>query len=150
MFSCNINIATKYDYLSDKFRAGYKWLAETDIKALADGAYPILGDDVIANVQSYTTEPAEKRKFEAHDKYFDIQYIAEGCEYFGVCARNGLKVCEAKPEKDLYFFEEPEISGGVILREGDLIVVEPEEAHKPKCAAGTPVHVKKVVIKVKI
>ena len=150
MFSCNINIAEKYDYLSDKFRAGYKWLAETDIKALADGAYPILGDDVIANVQSYTTEPAEKRKFEAHDKYFDIQYMAEGCEYFGVCHREGLKVCEAKPEKDLFFFDEPEFSGMVLLREGDLIVVEPEEAHKPRCAAGTPAKVKKVVIKVKL
>ena len=150
MFSCNINIAEKYDYLSDKFRAGYKWLAETDIKALADGAYPILGDDVIANVQSYTTEPAEKRKFEAHDKYFDIQYMAEGCEYFGVCHREGSKVCEAKPENDLFFFDEPEFSGMVLLREGDLIVVEPEEAHKPRCAAGTPAKVKKVVIKVKL
>jgi len=150
MYSCNIKISTKYDYLSEKFKAGYKWLAETNIKALEDGKYPILGDDVVASVQSYTTEPAEKRRFEAHDKYFDIQYIAEGQEYFGICHREGLKESEAHPERDLYFFEEPEISGGVILREGDLIVVEPEEAHKPKCAAGAPVHVKKVVIKVKI
>ena len=150
MYSCNVKISTKYDYLSEKFKAGYKWLAETDIKALKDGAYPILGDDVIANVQSYTTEPAEKRKFEAHNEYFDIQYIAEGQEYFGVCHRDGLKECEAHPEKDVYFFEEPELSGMILLSEGDLIVVEPEEAHKPRCAAGTPVKVKKVVVKVKI
>ena len=150
MFSCNIKISAKYDYLSEKFKAGYKWLAETDIKALEDGKYPILGDDVVASVQSYTTEPAETRRFEAHDKYFDIQYIAEGKEYFGVCRREGLKVSEAKPEKDLYFFEEPEISGTILLCEGDLIVVEPEEAHTPKCAAGKPSKVKKVVIKVKI
>lgn len=150
MFSCHINISTKYDYLSEKFKAGYKWLAETDIKALADGSYPILGDEVVASVQSYTTEPAEKRRFEAHNKYFDIQYIAEGQEYFGVCRREGLKESEARPEKDLYFFEDPELSGMILLREGDLIVVEPEEAHKPKCAAGAPMKVKKVVIKVKI
>lgn len=150
MFSCHINISTKYDYLSEKFKAGYKWLAETDIKALADGSYPILGDEVVASVQSYTTEPAEKRRFEAHNKYFDIQYIAEGQEYFGVCRREGLKESEAHPEKDLYFFEDPELSGMILLREGDLIVVEPEEAHKPKCAAGAPMKVKKVVIKVKI
>ena len=150
MYSCNIKISTKYDYLSEKFKAGYKWLAETDIKALDVGSYKILGDDVVASVQSYTTEPAETRRFEAHDKYFDIQYIAEGQEYFGVCRREGLKISEAKPEKDVYFFEEPEISGGVILNEGDMIVVEPEEAHKPKCAAGEPCKVKKVVIKVKI
>ena len=150
MFSCNVKLSTKYDYLSDKFKAGYKWLAETDIKALADGAYPILGDDVIANVQSYTTAPAEALKFEAHDKYFDIQFMAEGQEFFGVCHREGLKLCEAKPDNDVYFFEEPEFSGQVLLREGDLIVVEPEEAHKPRCAVGAPAQVKKVVVKVKI
>lgn len=150
MFSCNVKLSTKYDYLSDKFKAGYKWLAETDIKALADGAYPILGDDVIANVQSYTTSPAEARKFEAHDKYFDIQFMVEGQEFFGVCHREGLKLCEAKPDNDVYFFEEPEFSGQVLLREGDLIVVEPEEAHKPRCAVGEPMKVKKVVVKVKI
>lgn len=150
MYSCNIKIATKYDYLSEKFRAGYKWLAETDIKALQDGSYPIMGDDVVASVQSYTTEPAEKRRFEAHDKYFDIQYMVEGDEYFGVCHREGLKVCESKPQRDLYFFDEPENSGMILLKEGDFIVVEPEEAHKPRCAVGTPAQVKKVVIKVKI
>ncbi len=150
MYSCSIKIAEKYDYLSEKFRAGYKWLAETDINALADGSYKIMGDDVVASVQSYTTEPAEKRRFEAHDKYFDIQYMASGQEYFGVCHREGLKVCESRPEKDVYFFEEPKESGMVLLREGDFIVVEPEEAHKPRCSVGTPEKVKKVVIKVKI
>ena len=150
MFACNIKVSTKYDYLSEKFKAGYKWLAETDIKALADGAYPILGDDVIANVQSYETEPFETRKFEAHDKYFDIQYMVSGSEFFGVCHREGLKVSIAHPEKDLYFFEEPDFSGQVLLREGDLIVVEPEEAHKPRCSVGAPAQVKKVVVKVKI
>ena len=150
MYTCGIKIATKYDYLSERFKAGYKWLAETDIKTLEDGAYPILGDEVVANVQSYTTEPADKRRFEAHNKYFDIQYVAEGCEYFGVCRREGLKESEAHAERDLYFFEEPETSGMILLREGDFIVVEPEEAHKPRCSAGAPVKVKKVVVKVKI
>ncbi len=150
MYSCSINIAKKYDYLAAKFRAGYDWLANTDIKSLADGSYSIVGDDVIANVQSYETEPFETRKFEAHDKYFDIQFMAEGEEYFGVCHREGLKVSIAHPERDLYFFDEPEESGMVLLREGDFIVVEPEEAHKPRCSVGTPARVKKVVIKVKI
>ena len=76
--------------------------------------------------------------------------MVEGEEFFGVCHREGLKVCDPKPEKDLYFFEEPEASGVILLREGDLVVVEPEEAHKPRCAAGVPMKVKKVVIKVKV
>ena len=76
--------------------------------------------------------------------------MVTGQEFFGVCHREGLKLCEAKPDNDVYFFEEPEFSGQVLLREGDLIVVEPEEAHKPRCAVGAPAQVKKVVVKVKI
>lgn len=150
MLSCNLSIATKYDYLADKFKAGYKWLAENDIKALETGKYKILGDDVVADVQSYTTEPAEKRKFEAHDKFFDIQYMADGDEFFGVCKREGLKLKESHPDRDVDFYEDPESFGMVLLKEGDFIVVEPEEAHKPRCAVKEPAKVKKVVIKVRV
>ena len=34
--------------------------------------------------------------------------------------------------------------------EGDLIVVAPEDAHKPRCVAGAPCQVKKVVVKVAV
>ena len=150
MFSCNVSLATKYDYLAEKFRAGYKWLSETDIKALNDGKYSIMGDDVVADVQSYTTVPAEKRRFETHDKFFDIQYMAEGCEFFGVCTREGLKLKESRPANDVEFYDDPENFSMVFLGEGDLIVVAPEDAHKPRCAVNAPAKVKKVVIKVRV
>ena len=51
MFFANISIAEKYNYLEEKFTRAYKWLAETDIKSLPEGSYPIWGDKVIANVQ---------------------------------------------------------------------------------------------------
>ncbi len=150
MLSCNISLATKYNYLADKFKAGYKWLSETDIKALADGKYSIMGDDVVADVQSYTTEPAEKRRFETHDKFFDIQYMAEGCEYFGVCKREGLKLHDSHPDRDVEFYDDPECSGMVLLEERDFIVVAPEDAHKPRCCVKVPAKVRKVVIKVRV
>ena len=108
MLSGSLKLAEKYDYLADKFRAGYKWLAEHDINSMQDGKYEIRGDEVFADIQSYETEPAEKRKFEAHDIYFDIQYMASGCEMFGVCHREGLTLKEAPEGKDLTFFEDPE------------------------------------------
>ena len=149
MFFANIAIAEKYDYLDDKFRAAYKWLRETDINALADGSYPILGDEVIANVQRYETEPAEKRRFEFHKEYFDIQYMVAGTEFFGLCRADLLE----NPEEmggDLYFCDEPALSGGVVLHEGDLVIVAPEDGHKPRCAAGESMPVVKVVVKVKV
>ena len=38
----------------------------------------------------------------------------------------------------------------VLLQEGDLIVVAPEDAHKPRCQADGPEAVKKVVVKVAV
>ena len=76
MFFSNVSIAEKYNYLEEKFTCAYKWLAETDINALPAGSYPIMGDTVVANIQEYTTIPADTGFFETHEKYFDIQYVA--------------------------------------------------------------------------
>ena len=138
MFFSNVSIAEKYNYLEEKFTCAYKWLAETDIQSLAVGSYPIMGDTV----------PASQGSFETHEKYFDIQYMVSGREQFGVCKRDGLVEKERNEAGDLIFYEEPEFSGSVFLEEGDLIVVAPEDAHKPRCQAGGPCEVKKVVVKV--
>ncbi len=148
MFFSNVSIATKYNYLEDKFLAAYKWLEETDIASLPVGKYPILGDTVVANVQEYTSIKWEEGAFESHEKYYDIQYVVSGKERFGVCKRDGLVVKERKDASDLIFYEEPALSGSVLLEAGDLIVVAPEDAHKPKCQADGPEPVKKVVVKV--
>ncbi len=151
MFFSHVSIAEKYNYLEEKFSRAYKWLAETDIAALPEGAYPI-GDDgaVTANVQLYTTYPASEGSFETHDKYFDIQYVVSGKEQFGICKREGLQVKKEMPENDLTFYEEPALSGSVLLLPGDLIVVAPEDAHKPRCCADGCEPVRKVVVKVKL
>ena len=150
MFCSNVKIAEKYDYLAPKFKAAYKWLADANFSTLADGKYRVLGDDVIADVQTYTTQPVELRRFEAHDVHFDIQYIAEGEEFFGVSPRENLKISEAHPERDTFFFESPQKFTMILLREGDFVVVAPEDAHMPKCAVENPARVRKVVIKIKV
>jgi len=150
MYFANVSIAEKYNYLEDKFLAAYKWLRETDIAPLKDGTYPIIGEDVYASVQSYTTIESSEGSYETHEKFFDIQYIVSGREKFGICKRDGLKVKEIISERDLIFYEEPKMDGNVLLLQGDLIVVAPEDAHKPRLIAGEACQVKKVVVKVKI
>jgi YhcH/YjgK/YiaL family protein len=151
MFFSHISIAEKYNYLDEKFTCAYRWLAETDLKSLPEATYKLIGeDDVYAMVQEYSTSPWEERKFETHDRYFDIQYMVTGNEIFGVCKRDGLREIERIDSNDVVFYEDPDLFGEVLLKEGDLIVVAPEDAHKPRCAAGSPAPVKKVVIKVKI
>lgn len=150
MFYSKVDVAEKYNYLDDRFLAAYKWLKEQDLNSLAAGSYPIIGEDVVANVQEYDTLPVSEKKFETHDLYFDIQYLVRGVELFGICKRKGLKEKSSNLKKDVVFYETPKNYGYVILNEGDLMVVAPEDAHMPGCAAETSMSVKKVVIKVKI
>ena len=149
MLSCNINLAGKYGTLSPDFAAGLKWLAQADIASLADGKHPIPDSDLIADVQTYTTKPESECRFESHREHFDIQYVAEGREFFGVYPAEALPVIESHPERDTFFHEKPECSGRVLLNAGDFIIVAPGEAHMAKCAVNGPEKVRKVVIKVK-
>lgn len=144
-----VTLVKKYDYLSDKFKAAYKWLENTDLDNTPIGTYPIT-DGVYAMVQEYDTFPPEKGNFETHDKYFDIQYLISGREMFGVCKREGLKLKSENPDNDVSFYEDPEYSGNILLLPGDLIIVAPEDAHKPRLMAGEPGFVRKVVIKVRV
>ena len=150
MLFCNIGISEKYDYLDEKFKVAYRWLAETDIRDLPVGFYSLMGEDVVAGVQEYETFPWEECRFETHDKYFDIQYMVTGEEMFGICRRDGLNEIERIAENDVVFYEDPDLYGRILLKEGDFVVVAPEDAHKPRCAAEKPIPVKKVVVKVKI
>ena len=83
MLTTSLTLAEKYDYLGGKFKKAFTFLRETDLTSLPLGNVAIDGDDIYANVQSYTTMPASECAFESHRAYFDIQYMVEGEEIFG-------------------------------------------------------------------
>ena len=96
-------------------------------------------------------EDLEKARFEAHNDYFDIQYIAEGEESFGVALRSDCEVEEEKLENDCIFFKTPKFYTPVNLKKGDFVVVPPEEVHQPRAAyQGKEMPVVKVVVKVAV
>ena len=83
MLTTTLKLADKYDYLSEKFAKAYHFLRTEDLEALPVGITQIDGNEVFANVQEYTTMPWDECAFEAHDRYFDIQYVVYGREMFG-------------------------------------------------------------------
>ncbi len=152
MLTTNLTLAEKYDYLSEKFRRAFAFLRETDLEALPLGNVPVDGEEIYANVQSYTTMDAADCPFESHRAYFDIQYMVEGEEIFGYePAANLAPSGEYDAEKDLIFYHEPKESGTVLLKKGDFAIVPPEDGHAPRrrSAAG-PCKVKKIVVKVRV
>lgn len=151
MLTTNLRLADKYDYLSEKFIKAYQFLRTEDLEALPIGMIEIDGQEIFANIQEYTTMPWEKCLFEAHDNYFDIQYVVTGKEMFGYVKREGLKESVPYDDKnDLLFFEEPKDCGRILLEAGDIAIVSPEDAHKPRCMAGESCKVKKIVLKIKL
>lgn len=151
MFATTKTLSTKYDFLAEKFKTGYEFLRRDDLSTLPVGTID-LGGGITVQVQEYTSKLPENGQFETHDKFFDIQYVISGMEAFGVAKREGLEVSiPYNQEKDITFYKEPAASGSLIIAAGDLIVVAPEDAHKPGLAiAGKQVPVKKLVIKIPV
>ncbi len=150
MLVASLKLAKKYDYLEEKFTKAYDWLANNDATKLENGRYDIC-EGVFALVQRYETTDFDKIRFEAHNDYFDIQFMAEGEEAFGYALREECEKDEDMPEADCYFFKTPKFYTQVNIKKGDIVVVPPEEAHQPRIAYnGIKKDVVKVVVKVSV
>lgn len=152
MFASKCMELDKYEGMKPRFQAAFDFLKSTDLKALPLGNRIKLADGVTAIIKEpYVTEPREERKFEIHRNHFDIQYVVEGQEFIGTVFAEGLEQDGEYDEKeDIVFFKEPKQSGGLVLREGDMAIFSPEDAHKPNCFAEKPETVRKIVIKVAV
>lgn len=150
MLVSSLSDATAHDYLSDRFRAAYDFLATSDLMNLPLGRNEIRGDEAYANVLEYDTVPASEKELEAHRDYFDVQFVASGEELLQFADCDGLEVVQAYDEADDYcLLKTPTPVTSVVLRAGELAIFAPEDAHKPGCALGEPRHVRKIVVKVR-
>jgi len=139
-----------YFCISPRIKTALEYIARTDFSTMEPGRYELDGSNLFVLVQAYDSIPRSQGKWECHQNYIDIQYIAEGVEQIGVNNIGKMKVTtEYNPEKDIAFL------GGdgdyVTLSKGAYGIFFPEDAHQPKIAPGNiPGKVKKVVIKIKI
>ena len=116
-----------------------------------DGRHEVMGDRLFSLPQSYETFPASERRFEAHERYIDIQYIFSGKEviehvHVGLLSPDG----DFDSGRDVGFYLDPAQSTPVLLRAGDFAIFFPHDAHKPCLSAGQVSPVRKVVMKVAV
>ena len=146
----SIGTEYKYDLAERKFQTAFAFLTRDDLAELPEG-WIALEDGVRVSVQHYETMDAATLDFETHEKYFDVQYLVSGVERIGVCTRYGLSVkTPYSAAEDVSFYHEPGLSGSVVLRAGDYVLLAPEDAHKPRCRADAGVPVVKIVVKVPV
>ena len=139
-----------YENISPRIKTSLEYIANTDFSKMEPGKYELDGENLFILVQEYDTIPLEEGKWECHQKYIDIQYIAEGIEQIGVNNIGKMQfTTEYNNEKDIAF-----LSGNgdyVTFSKGSYGIFFPEDAHQAKIAPQNVIgKVKKVVVKIKI
>lgn len=132
-----------------RFKAAFDFLRSLENETCQEGRYTILDDKVYADLFSYDTMEPEKLKYEQHRRHADIHYIRKGeeCIYWAELGEHRPE--DYNGEKDVGFLTD--ICGTAIpVREGDIVVLYPEDVHKPKCIRTDSCHVEKAVIKVRL
>ena len=112
-----------------------------------DGKYEIRSDEIFASVMTYSTLPEDKKKFELHRKYIDIQYIVYGEEIIGGETLDLLSPTDGEGS-DIEFFAMVNEYDKIHLKAGELAIILPPEPHAPGIAVNAPKEVKKIVVKV--
>ena len=144
-----IKNAALYYGISPHMETALKHLQSQDFSQTEAGRYEIDGDNVFMLVQDYETRPLAKGRWEAHRRYYDIQFIVRGPERMGYTHLANLEVTEAyNPEKDIMRLAGP---GDFFLCEaGTFAIFGPEDAHMPNIAVDDPLAAKKVIMKVRV
>lgn len=128
---------------------GFEFLKTADLENIPAGRYELDGDRVVALVQEYTT--MDNPPWETHDYHLDIQYLVKGEELIGYYP-NIDEMVKTQPynSKDDYDLYEDVEGSYVTLKDDVIMILFPQDGHLPRKAAGEPMAVKKVVIKVLI
>lgn len=138
--------------LTLQFRQAIEFLRRKDLLDLPDGNVPIDGKRVFAILQRYRTAHLDPPKFEYHRKYIDVQYVLTGEEVIGwVPAAEMTASFDYNADQDVCFgLVEPGKWSSVRLKAGQLAVLWPEDGHAPRLAAGAPLLVRKIVVKIAV
>lgn len=142
-----LEFARQYHANKSYWDKAFAYLKETDLDTVKPGRYHIDGENVYASITEAPTRELDSSKFEAHQKYVDLQYVKKGKELIGVAPLSLLSVTDAyDASKDIGFH-----AGEGKYYEahpGIFFIFFPKNAHRPGLNVKGGEVVKKLVIKV--
>jgi biofilm protein TabA len=129
---------------------GLAYLRATDFSQMVAGKYPIDGENMFALVQDPVTQAWDTGLPEFHARYLDIQCLLEGEEAIGYAPadRSLARITDHLAERDIAFVAQQAGETRLLMRPGMYAIFFPGELHRPCRAAGLPMQIKKVVIKI--
>jgi len=143
--------AVSYFRNRERWDKAFLFLKSHDLSALEIKRYDIDGDNLYAPVSEYLTKNEEDARYEAHQKYIDIQYVESGKELIGIAPLSQRKdVLEPYDgTKDIEFLT---VTGGEnrLAAPDRFFIFFPEDAHRPGLKDGENSPVRKIVVKVKV
>lgn len=144
-----IENARLYYGMGKGLETALKYLSQTDFSGMKPGRYEVDGGGVYTLVHAYTTQSPDGAKWEAHHKYYDVQYVAQGEEMLGYANIKDMKAAGDYDSGEDCVILEGE-GNMLLLKSGMFMILSPADAHCPGVMAGTPAEVKKVVVKVRL
>jgi YhcH/YjgK/YiaL family protein len=145
-----LEYAGMYRSLGPRIAMALDYLSRTDFSKLATGRHEIDGDRVYAMVARNKLNPMSKIAWEAHRKYIDVQYIAEGIEQMGhATLLKDTAVAKEYVEKEDYALYETK-GDMFLVKAGGFAIFAPHDIHAPGLApteADAGKEVLKVVVK---
>ncbi|NLX04980.1 MAG: DUF386 domain-containing protein [Phycisphaerae bacterium] len=144
-----IDNASLYYGLMTRIGAGLRWLQKTNLETIQPGKHNIDGANLYAVVAEYQTKPVAQGFWEAHRRYIDIQYVADGVERIGYANLDDLR--EVEPYDEEKDFLKLQGAGDLfVVRPRTFVIFGPQDAHMPGISVDEPQAVRKVVVKVLI
>lgn len=120
-----------------------------NMKSLPKGRIDIDGENLYLNVTEYNTKREEELSWESHRKYLDLHYIISGSEIIAVADDESLSIKEYVEDCDNIQLDALE-GRRFIMKEGDFLLLDLEEAHMPGIMESSSNEVKKAIFKIKI
>lgn len=139
-----------YKCINPLFEKAFQYIENTNFNQLSEGKHLIDNENVFALMQRYTTHPPHEMRYEAHEKYIDIQYLISGNESFLYNFKPECKgVDDYNSNNDVRYFN---TSGNLVqVKQGYFYLLFPHDVHKPSLYyLNSAEPVQKVVIKVKV
>lgn len=148
MILSTLSQSDRYAALHPLFPCAFEYIRNTDLKALAPGRYPIVGEDLLVIVEQVPGRARETAKLECHRRYIDIQLVLAGVDEMGwkPLADCMQPVSDYSEQKDIQFFHDSPATWIATPPEAFCIFF-PEDAHAPLVSSGS---VRKLIFKVAV
>lgn len=139
----------RYRGLGEGFAKAIHYIQENNVFEMPLGEVLIDGRAVYCFAKE-TQLVSENTKWEAHERYADIQLILSGAERIAYVPFSGQPVQTPYDDgKDCIFYEDG-VGIEFTLRKGDFMIFLPGEPHRPDCPTQISPFSRKLVLKIKM